>query len=233
MYRRLITNRATTTATRALSGSSARMAAAKTTTKKKSSPALFEQLSPAQKAYLDRVVRVDQAGELGADYIYRGQIYVLSQKHPHLRPILDHMWKQEVHHRATFNNLQLKHRTRPSLITPLWKLGATVMGVGPALLSSEAAMACTEAVETVIGNHYNEQLRCLSNQFDMSKTDGTTDQPPEIKKLTDTIKEFRDQELEHLDTAIRNDSHLAVPYKLLTEGIKSVCKVAIWTAERV
>lgn len=196
-------------------------------------PARFEQLSPAQKAYLDRVVRVDQAGELGADYIYRGQIYVLSHKHPHLRPILNHMWKQEVHHRSTFNNLQLKHRTRPSLITPLWKLGATAMGVLPAMLSPEAAMACTEAVETVIGNHYNEQLRCLANQFNMNKTDGTKDEPDEIKKLTDTIKEFRDQELEHLDTAIKNDSHMAVPYKLLTEGIKSVCKVAIWTAERV
>ena len=98
---------------------------------------------------------------------------------------------------------------------------------------TEAAMACTEAVETVIGNHYNEQLRCLANQFNMNKTDGTKDEPDEIKKLTDTIKEFRDQELEHLDTAIKNDSHMAVPYKLLTEGIKSVCKVAIWTAERV
>ncbi|SMN18119.1 similar to Saccharomyces cerevisiae YOR125C CAT5 Protein required for ubiquinone (Coenzyme Q) biosynthesis [Maudiozyma saulgeensis] len=199
-----------------------------TTTKSK-----FEQLSPAQKAYLDRVIRVDQAGELGADYIYRGQIYVLSHKHPHLRPILDHMWKQEVHHRSTFNNLQLKHRTRPSLITPLWKLGATAMGVVPALLSPEAAMACTEAVETVIGNHYNEQLRCLANQFNVSKIDGSKDEPEEIKKLTDTIKEFRDQELEHLDTAIKNDSHMAVPYKLLTEGIKTVCKAAIWTAERV
>jgi len=193
----------------------------------------FEQLSPAQKAYLDRVIRVDQAGELGADYIYRGQIYVLSHKYPHLRPILDHMWKQEVHHRSTFNNLQLKHRTRPSLITPLWKLGATVMGVAPALISPEAGMACTEAVETVIGNHYNEQLRCLANQFNISKTDGSKDEPQEIKKLTDIIKEFRDQELEHLDTAIKNDSHMAVPYKLLTEGIKSVCKAAIWTAERI
>lgn len=205
----------------------------KTTKNDVSGNSKLQRLSAAQKAYLDRVVRVDQAGELGADYIYRGQIYVLSHKYPHLRPILDHMWKQEVHHRSTFNNLQLKHRTRPSIITPLWKVGATFMGVAPALLSPEAAMACTEAVETVIGNHYNEQLRCLANQFDVENTDGFKDQPEEIKKLVSTIKEFRDQELEHLDTAIKHDSHFAVPYKIITEGIKSICKVAIWTAERM
>lgn len=192
-------------------------------------------LSQAQKAYLERVIRVDQAGELGADYIYRGQIFVLSRRYPHLRPILNHMWEQEVHHRATFNELQLKHRVRPSLITPIWKMGAIAMGAGTALISREAAMACTEAVETVIGGHYNEQLRVLNNQFEQETTADTGEAavPEEIKSLIDTIKEFRDQELEHLDTAIQNDSRMAVPYMVITEGIKNVCKLAVWTAERI
>ena len=36
-----------------------------------------------------------------------------------------------------------------------------MIGVGSALLGKEAAMACTEAVEDVIAEHYNSQLREL------------------------------------------------------------------------
>lgn len=193
----------------------------------------FKPLSDAQVAYLDRVVRVDQAGELGANYIYAGQYFVLASKYPHLKPVLHHMWEQEIHHHNTFNEMQLKRRVRPSLITPLWKLGAFIMGSGTALISPEAAMACTEAVETVIGGHYNDQLRCLNNQYELERNDGTKGHSQELSSLIATIKQFRDDELEHLDTAIEYDSHKAVPYILLTEGIKNVCRVAIWTAERV
>lgn len=201
---------------------------------------VIKPLSAAQRAYLDRVIRVDQAGELGADYIYRGQIFVLSRKYPHLRSTLNHMWEQEVYHRDTFNQLQLKHRVRPSLITPIWKVGAIVMGAGTALVSKEAAMACTEAVETVIGGHYNEQLRVLNNQYEQpviesnsNNTSETAKVPDEVQHLISKIKEFRDQELEHLDTAIEHDSRMAVPYMLITETIKNVCRVAIWCAERI
>ena len=93
--------------------------------------------------------------------------------------------------------------------------------------------ACTEAVETVIGGHYNDQLRCLNNQFELAKTGGGEGQSQELKSLIATIKQFRDEELEHLDTAIEYDSQKAVPYIVLTEGIKAICRVAIWTAERV
>lgn len=194
----------------------------------------YQGLSEAQRAYLSRVIRVDQAGELGANYIYAGQYFVLANRYPHLKPVLKHMWDQEIHHHNTFNNLQLKNRVRPSLLTPLWKVGAFALGAGTATISPRAAMACTEAVETVIGGHYNEQLRCLNNQYNLDTIDNSSvGQPAEVKSLIDNIKQFRDDELEHLNTAIEHDSKLAVPYWLLTEGIKSVCRVAIWGAERV
>lgn len=204
----------------------------------------YGRFSKAQLAYLDRIIRVDQAGELGANFIYRGQYLVLASKYPHLKPVLQHMWDQEIHHHNTFNRLQVQRRVRPSLLTPLWKLGAIGMGAGTALLSKEAAMACTVAVETVIGGHYNQQLRVLMNQYDVpvfkdGKEVSTDDVPlgeetsPELKELKEIISTFRDEELEHLDTAIEHDAEKAVPYILLTEGIKIVCKGAIWMAERV
>ncbi|QLL33945.1 hypothetical protein HG536_0F02700 [Torulaspora globosa] len=201
--------------------------------KRSQEEAKYEPLSEAQEAYLDRAIRVDQAGELGANYIYAGQYFVLANKYPHLKPVLQHMWDQEIHHHETFNKLQSRNRVRPSLITPVWKVGAFFMGAGTAMISPQAAMACTEAVETVIGGHYNEQLRCLTNQFELNKSDKTSGTPKELKDLTNTIRQFRDDELEHLDTAIQHDSKKAVPYMLLTEGIKGICRVAIWTAERI
>ncbi|CCE87119.1 Piso0_005658 [Millerozyma farinosa CBS 7064] len=218
----------------------------KRTSKKDASEVNYGALSKAQKAFLDRLIRVDQAGELGANYIYNGQHTVLASRYPHLRPVLQHMWDQEVHHHNTFNRLQTQRRVRPSLLTPLWKLGAFGMGAGTSLLSKEAAMACTVAVETVIGNHYNQQLRVLMNQYNVPVYDKKTGEPldasqikssaecsPEISQLKELVSQFRDEELEHLDTAIEHDAEKAVPYILLTEAIKLVCKGAIWTAERV
>lgn len=215
---------------------------------KKSPPKEIEYgaLSKAQKAFLDRIIRVDQAGELGANYIYYGQFTILASKYPHLRPILQHMWDQEIHHHNTFNKLQTERRVRPSLLTPIWKVGAFGMGVGTALMGKEAAMACTVAVETVIGGHYNLQLRVLMNQYNIPSYDKATgervkldsldiapESSPELTELKDLISTFRDEELEHLDVAIEHDAEKAVPYMLLTEGIKLACRGAIWTAERV
>lgn len=203
-------------------------------------------LSKAQQAYLERMIRVDQAGELGANYIYMGQYAVLAAKYPHLKPVLRHMWDQEINHHDTFNRLQTQRRVRPSLLTPLWKAGAVAIGAGTALISKEAAMACTVAVETVIGGHYNQQLRVIMNQYDIDVYDKLTgaklenDQIPEdlkvsseLRDLTETISTFRDDELEHLNTAVDHDAEKAVPYILLTETIKMVCRGAIWTAERI
>lgn len=180
-----------------------------------------------QKEYLHRLVRVDQAGELGADYIYAGQHFVFSHTQPSLAPLIKHMWDQEIHHHDTFDAIQTESRIRPSFFTPLWRSAAFGLGVGTALLGKEAAMACTEAVETVIGGHYNSQLRWLHNNFPKDVNDTTG-----MGQLKQTIKQFRDDELEHLDTAVEHDSHKAVPYMLLTETIKGGCRAAIWAAER-
>ena len=52
--------------------------------------------------------------------------------------------------------MQAKHRTRPTILWEVAKIGGYALGASTALLGKEAAMACTEAVETVIGEHYDE-----------------------------------------------------------------------------
>ncbi|VEU22341.1 DEKNAAC103393 [Brettanomyces naardenensis] len=191
-------------------------------------------LSDAQKAYLDRVIRVDQAGELGADLIYMGQFAALGH-HKELRPVIRHMWDQEIHHHATFDALQTNLRCRPSLLTPAWKVGAFGLGLVGGMMGKEFAMACTEAIETVIGGHYNTQLRVLSNNFgDLKDLEtGETTSSAEIRHLEEQIKIFRDQESGHLNTALKHDAQKARPHWLIFEGVKLITKTAVYAAERI
>lgn len=66
------------------------------------------------------------------------------------------MWDQEKKHLQVMNKLQLEHRTRPTLLWPVAQVAGFGLGAATALLGKEAAMACTEAVETAIGEHYDE-----------------------------------------------------------------------------
>lgn len=99
-------------------------------------------------------------------------------------------------------------------------------------MGREAAMACTEAVETAIGGHYNEQVGGLLEMAEEMEKSGQGI-GEELKELTSTIRRIRDEELEHLDHAIDNDAKKAKPYELLTGVIKVGCRGAIWVSERV
>lgn len=80
---------------------------------------------------------------------------------------------------------------------PLWNVAGYALGVGTALLGEKAAMACTEAVETEIGTHYNDQLRVLIDMLsDPELKPLMDDEKGELRGLVDTIRQFRDDELE-------------------------------------
>lgn len=189
-------------------------------------------LSDEQRRFLDSALRVNQAGELAATLIYSAQTPPVVKAHPHLRPLMKHMYDQEVGHFKTFNELLAKHRIRPTAMYPVWQAAATVLGWTTGIMGREAAMACTEAVETEIGNHYNEQVRELFKWMSDLKEKGE-ELDPELKVLMDDIKRIRDEELEHLDHAIENDAKEAQPYQPLTDVIRYGCRGAIWISERV
>jgi len=187
------------------------------------------ELTPKEREFLERAIRVNQAGELGANVIYEGQ-YAVFKKDKRLKPLIRHMWDQEIHHLQTFDKLIAKHRVRPTAMRPIWEVAGYALGLGTALLGEKAAMACTEAVETEIGGHYNNQLRIM---LDMLKDNPELLQSGELKELIDTIRQFRDDELEHLDTAVEHDAKGAEGYEILHNLIRGVCKASIYVSERV
>jgi ubiquinone biosynthesis monooxygenase Coq7 len=117
-------------------------------------------------------------------------------------------------------------------MAPLWSVAASFLGWSTAALSTEAAMACTEAVETVIGEHYNGQLAMLERMVAAKKQRGE-EVGSDLKQLMERIKVIRDEELEHLDTAVEEGAQQAEAYPLLSGAIRAGCRGAIWISERV
>lgn len=134
---------------------------------------------------------------------------------------MEEMRQTEVDHLATMDELVADRRVRPTALLPLWDIGGFALGACTALLGKEAAMACTVAVEEAIGEHYNDQVRTL-----------LAEGYPE-DQLKEVFKRHRDEELDHLNTALENDAEQAPFYGALKSVIKFGCGVAIKVAERV
>lgn len=164
---------------------------------------------------LARILRVDHAGEYGAKRIYAGQLAVLGRSPS--GDVIRHMAEQEEKHLKTFDELINERHVRPTLLHPLWHAAGFALGAATAMMGEKAAMACTEAVEEVIDEHYAKQAEELG------------DEEPELKA---TIEQFRVEELEHRDTAREHDAAGAPGYELLTAGVKAGSRLAIWLSKR-
>ena len=56
---------------------------------------------------------------------------------------------------------------------------------------------------------------------------------PSMPLLKDVIKEFRDDELEHLDTAVEHNSQRAPNHAFLSAVVGAGCKAAIEVCKRI
>ena len=97
-------------------------------------------------------------------------------------------------------------------------LAGFALGAGTALMGEKAAHACTEAVESVIEQHYAGQIAELSEQ------------EPE---LAAQLSQFRDEELAHRDLAVEEGAHQAPGYAALSAVIRAGCRAAIKLSEKV
>ncbi len=166
------------------------------------------------------ILRVDHAGELGAVHIYRGQRAVLGQApgRERIAGQLAEMEGHEAEHLARFDRLLTERGVRPTAMAPVWRLAGFALGAGTALLGEKAAHACTEAVETVIEQHYAGQVAELAERD---------------PGLAAELAKFRDEELAHRDIALEEGAREAPGYGLLAAVIRTGCRAAIKISEKV
>ena len=171
---------------------------------------------PPPSEVVERMLRVDHAGEYGAKRIYQGQLAVLAGSTA--EPALRHMADQEDRHLRYFEEAVADRRVRPSLFLPLWHVAAFALGAATAALGKEAAMACTVAVEETIEEHYLGQLETLG------------DGEPE---LSEAIAGFLEEEIEHRDHALAAGAERAPAYELLYRAVGGASKLAIRLSTRL
>ena len=137
---------------------------------------------------IDRIIRVDHAGEFGAKRIYEGQLAVLRRQaggagdQPHVRSRSRSIC-------AAFEKLMVERRVRPTRAASAVECRRLRARRGDRAARPKAAMACTVAVEEVIDEHYRAQ----SDQL------GADEAPLKAK-----IDKFRAEELEHRDTGLEH-----------------------------
>ena len=179
-------------------------------------PAMRLPGDPTERETVERMIRVDHAGEYGAARIYQGQLAVLGRGEK--GDVLRHMQAQEQVHLDTFSALVARRRVRPTALLPLWHLAGYALGAVTAAMGTRAAMACTVAVEEAIDEHYAAQTAALGD---------------DEAELRGTIERFRAEEQEHRDIGLEHEAELAPGYRLMAAVIKAGCKVAIKVSERV
>ena len=174
----------------------------------------------ATRARMAQILRVDHAGEYAAVQIYRAQqaVFEAAGGKQALAADMAEMQSQEAVHLARFDALLNQHKVRPTVMTPVWRLAAQALGAGTALMGEKAAHACTEAVESVIEEHYADQIAEVA------------DRDP---ALAAELQVFRDEELAHHDHAVEHGSREAPGYRVLSAVIRAGCRVAIKVSERV
>ena len=165
---------------------------------------------------IERILRVDHAGEYGAARIYAGQLAVLGRDA--VAPVIREMADAESKHLETFDRLLSERRVRPTLLAPFWHVAGFALGVGSALIGPRAAMACTAAVEEVIEKHYAAQVDKLGD---------------DEKELRETLIEFGAEESQHKEIGLAYEAEKAPSYEPLSAAVKRGTRLAIWLSERI
>jgi ubiquinone biosynthesis monooxygenase Coq7 len=169
----------------------------------------------------EEMLRVDHAGEYGAVAIYKGQLAVFERQHGKERIVgqLREMAAQEQDHLDAFDKLLNAGSVRPTVMSPLWNAAGYALGVGTALLGEKAAHACTEAVETVIEEHYGDQVVELRAAGD--------------EELAARMAKFQEEEVAHKDLAAAEGAAEAPGYPILSAFIRTGCRLAIRISEKI
>lgn len=172
---------------------------------------------PNNKKKIDEILRVNHAGEYGAQIIYNSQIRF--SKNNLLKKELKRISSEEKVHLEYFKQQILSNRTRPTIMQPLWKVGGTALGFVSSLLGEKYVNACTEAIESTIVDHYQEQVKYLKKINERSD-------------LRKNIMKFCDEENQHkLSSQKKSDNEKGT--FLFKQITKNITKLAIKISKKL
>ncbi len=177
-------------------------------------------MKKTDKKEIEKIIRVDHAGERGAIKIYEGQLLALNTlvQNENLKKTIKEMKKHEEVHCKFFEKEIKKRNIKPTKLLPIWDLIGLGVGFGSTILGKKAAMLCTASVEEVIDSHYKKQIDQLES---------------DEKNLKNKIISFREDELHHKNIAYDEGATKKGLYSLMDKVIKVGSKIAINISEKI
>lgn len=162
-----------------------------------------------------RILRVNHGGEHGAISIYSAQIIAARVRARDLLPFLHEAREHERVHRRRFRDLMPERASKPCRLMWIWGIGGGVLGLVTGVLGREAILACTEAVETTVHRHLDDQIRWAEGR----------DEP-----LRATIAAIREEEQAHIRYAV--DHRRGRGFNWLARIIETATEGLIWISTR-
>jgi ubiquinone biosynthesis monooxygenase Coq7 len=113
-------------------------------------------LSDQEKRHAAGLMRVNHAGEVAAQGLYRGQ--ALLSRGPETRGFLERAAAEEGDHLAWCESRLRELDSRPSRLNPLWYAGAFAIGAVAAALSDRISLGFVEETERQVEGHLTGHL---------------------------------------------------------------------------
>jgi len=177
------------------------------------------------------MIRVNFAGEMGAVQIYNAQIKHSGDGSLKNKELLEEMLDGEIQHLEYFKKFSKEMNVPQTVFLPIWKRLASVMGSVTAGKSESLAMLCTQAVETVIEEHYAEQITQLEDilKYHNEHDFFISENKEKIEELLEKIKIFMQEEIEHKETGETYSQMQLLPFLIM----KAFTKTAVIISEKI
>ncbi len=170
-------------------------------------------LDAKQKAHSAGLMRVNHAGEVAAQALYRGHATVARDKttEDQMKRAAD----EEFDHLAWCEHRIHELGSEPSRLSPLWYAGAYAIGAASGMLGDKWSLGFIAETEKQVCSHLESHLDKL---------------PAEDAKSRAIVKQMRDEEAEHGENAIAaGAAELPWPIvRLMRATAKVMTKTAYW-----
>lgn len=169
---------------------------------------------PAARRQSEALMRVDHAGEIAAQALYRGQAFVC--RNPPLRDALLAAAGEEQDHLAWCEERIRNLGGRTSLFAPFWYAGSFAIGTAAGLAGDETSLGFLAETERQVAEHLDGHLERL---------------PPDDLASRRIVGAMREEELAHSLAAVRRGGGaLPRPVRL---AMRLAAKVMTTTAARL
>ncbi len=166
---------------------------------------------------VDRIIRVDHAGEQGAIQIYSAQLKVSRIFYKDIVPKLEEMLSHEKQHFKTFDSLLKTRRVRRCYALKFWAVGGFMLGFFTALLGRNAIWVCTNSIETTVLHHLDWQLSFLKEHDQVAH---------------DAVLSIKADEEAHQEFGQNNGTD-SVIYKPIFWMVRRSTEAAIWLSTKL